>query len=230
MASTAKSAQQLLDEVNRRAQLEALPGAGYATRLAEELAAPAADLAALDARDAGLRAALAAIDVFAKKAMRIHLDHALADDRVLQRPFRTYLANEVLAYHGRLELLRERVLGSVGRVAEPAAAAAAAREIVEAARAVHELRAALWEQVLALVRSLAEEALPVAAAAARSPQVSDDERRRWSAMRRDLEQQIAEPTHVAAAPLAARLAALPVVDEPVDRPPEPTLGELIEMY
>src|SRR4051812_39384291 len=110
ITATGKTAQQLLDEVHRLAQLDGFSVGGWGARLAEELGAEPIDtLAELEARDTGLRAAVAAIDAFAPRAMRIRLDHALERDTSIQRPFKVYLASAIGSYAGDLELLRRRV-------------------------------------------------------------------------------------------------------------------------
>ncbi|MEJ7599483.1 MAG: hypothetical protein WKG01_16365 [Kofleriaceae bacterium] len=101
-------------------------------------------------------------------------------------------------------------------------------QVVEAARQVLALREAIRDGVLELAREQARVAIPLADQHARDRMRNDAERRRWSAMRRDLEAIAADPAHLATAPLAARLAALPEqLDEPA--PPEPSLAELLEL-
>lgn len=230
MASTSKTAQQLLDEVNRLVQLEEFPIEGYVQRLASELGGEAVDsLPALEARDAGLRRALAAIDAFAPRAMRVRLDHALAADTSIQRPFRLYLTSAIGSYAGDLELLRRRVAEAAGRV-DPRGAAATADLVVDCADRTLALHAALRAEVLGLARALAEVTIPVAFAAARDRRREDAERTRWSAVRRDLELVVANPARLLEGDLAARCKALPQELEPADEPPEPTRGELIELY
>jgi hypothetical protein len=69
--------------------------------------------------------------------------------------------------------------------------------------------------VLAQVQGLAQAAVPLADRHARDPALDEPARRRWSAVRRDLEAVAADPLRIAAAPMAARLAALPEqLDEP----------------
>jgi len=149
---TSKSAEQLLGEVHRLAQVEAFDEDGFIERLRAELAsyddAPATD----EARDAKLRAALAAIDAFACRAMRIRLDHLLADDTSVAGPFRSYLATRVVDYVGDLERLRARV-AQVCAHNNPGGAATTAAAITGAAGDVLALRERLRARVLELARA-----------------------------------------------------------------------------
>jgi|GEM_PF-1472269 len=229
-ASTGTTAPQLLDEVHRLVQLDALEASDFGARLADSLGGrQAATLADLEVQDAGLRAAVAAVDGFAQKAMRIRLDNALDQDNSIQRPFRVYLASAIGTYAGDLELLRQRVYDAAVRV-DPRGAADTAAVVVEAADRVLALHVALRAEVLYLARALAEVAVPVAHHAARDRHREDAERTRWSAVSRDLALVIAQPARVLTAALADRCKALPELIEPADEPPEPTRGELIELY
>ncbi|MCA9675678.1 MAG: hypothetical protein KC464_11625, partial [Myxococcales bacterium] len=161
ISATSRSAQQRLDAVRSLAHLDAFDDAAYVAALRDEVTADAKDIAATDGAWAGveawddrLRAALAAIDGYAARSMRIRLDHALADDTTVEPPFRTVLATTVLRYAGDLETLRERVVSVTARV-DPAGAAATAAIVVACATTVHAARAALWDGVLGLARDLA---------------------------------------------------------------------------
>ena len=217
----------LLDHLQSLAALDAFEPGSFAVALAPELPA-AASLATLEARDAALTAALAAIDDLAIRAMRLRLEHALAGDASIAAPTRRVFVQTVVSYVDNLELLcsRARDVAARGGARDPDATAAL---VTDAARAALALRDATRAPVLALVRDLATAALPDADARARDPQRSDVERKRWSAARRDLEMLAAEPARITAAPFAERIAAWPEqLDEPAPKP-EPTLAELIEI-
>jgi hypothetical protein len=223
------SAQRVLDQVQSLAATDALAAEPslYTGALAAELA-PVTSLAELEARDAALVAALAAVDAFAPRVMRIRLDHALAADGAIAPPTRKVFAQTVIRYAGNLGLLGERArdIAARERVADPDAVADA---VMAAARATLELHAALQIGVLVLVRDLAADAIADADQRARDRNRPDAERRRWSAARRDLEALAANPPHLLAGPLPARLAALPEqLDEP-DAGPPPSLADLIEL-
>lgn len=143
-APTAKSAQQLLDEVHRLAQLDAFDTSAYLARLAAEIEESGADPAA------AVDDALAGIDRFAERAMRVRLDHLLAHDSSVPRQFRTYLATQVLDYTTDLPGLRGRVMQVVSR-ADPNGALDTANAVADAADEVFALRAALRQGALALV-------------------------------------------------------------------------------
>ena len=148
-ASTTKSAQQLLDEVNRLAQVEGFDTESYLDQLGREVADDDTQTA-LEARDIQLRAALSAIDTFAAKAMRIRIDHLLADNASVPPRFRTYLASRVLDYHDDVDRLRVRVAEVAGRV-DPDGAGDTAVAVCTAADEVLALRARLRQGVLAMV-------------------------------------------------------------------------------
>jgi hypothetical protein len=223
------AAQHILDQARslaRIAELEADPAA-YVERLAAELPA-AATLVELAARDAVLAAALGQIDAMIARAMRIRLDHALANDTSIGAPTRSVFASTITGYAGRLSLLEQRArdVAVRGRAADPDLVAEA---VVEAARAALALRAALRDGVLALIREVAGAAVPEVDRRARDRRLDEPERRRWSAARRDLEAVAAEPERVLTAPMAARLGALPdQLDEPeIDR--EVAFADLLEL-
>jgi hypothetical protein len=214
-SATGKNAQQRLEAIYRPDQLDELDPADWAAQVGEELGGDAGSVADLEAQDAGLRAALATLDGFAKRAMKVRLDHALADDTLVPRSFRNYLASEVLAYRDALDLLRDRVADSVGRV-DPRRAHDQADVVLEAARAVHAQHRALRDALLEVARARAARAIPIARQA------------RWTAARRELELVVERPARIAEAPMAARIAALPEV-EPEPEPEPPSREELIEL-
>lgn len=208
--STGKTAQDLLDEVVRLAQLDAFTPGDYHARLVEEIeGADEITLDGLAARDARLRAALAAIDGFAGRSMRIRLDHLLALDTAIPPTFRTYLAGMVASYERDRDTLRARVAAVVART-DPGRAAELADAVAAAAGEVLALRARLRDGVLALERDLAARTLPIARRAARDPYASDELRRRWTA-------------------IADHLRSVAAVDEPLEEEREPSREELIEL-
>jgi hypothetical protein len=148
-SSTTKSAQQLLDEVNRLAQVEGFDTKSFLDQLGSEVAEDN-QTSALEARDLQLRAALSAIDTFAIKAMRIRINHLLADDASVPPRFRTYLASRVLDYEGDLDPLRARVAQVAARV-DPDGAGDIAVAVSGAAGEVLALRARLRQGVLAML-------------------------------------------------------------------------------
>lgn len=223
------AAQHILDQAYSLAGIAALEAepAVYVEQLAAELPG-AATLAELEARDAALVAALGQIDAMIARAMRIRLDHALASDSSIGAPTRSVFASTITGYAGRLSLLEQRArdVAVRGRAADPDRVA---ESVVEAARGALALRDALRAGVLAVIRDGARAAIAEADRRARDRRLDEPERRRWSAARRDLEAVAAEPERVLAAPMAARLAALPdQLDEPEpDR--EPTFADLLEL-
>jgi hypothetical protein len=145
------AAQHVLDQAYSLPRIDALaaePGV-YAERLAEELPS-AATLAELDARDAALAGALGQIDAMIARAMRIRLDHTLAADTSIGAPTRSVFASTIVGYAGRLSLLAERArdVAVRGRAGDPDAVAQA---VINAARAVLDLRDGLRAGVLALI-------------------------------------------------------------------------------
>ncbi|MBK9037104.1 MAG: hypothetical protein IPL61_38650 [Myxococcales bacterium] len=226
-ATSARSSGELLDAVQTLARLEAFASDDYAAQLAAELASHDVSDAGLAARDAALAAALIAIDGFTGKAMRIRLEHALADDTALGASFRANLAATVVGFADDLVRLGHRVAQATVRTA-PDRAGAVADAVVAQAEAALAQRAALRGTVAALARSLAAAALPVARAAAADRGLDDSARARWSGVRQELAAVVAAPLRIASAPWAARVAGHEAVDE---RAPviEPTFGELIEL-
>lgn len=220
------TAQHVLDRVRSIAAVEALAPDAYATALAAELPA-VTSLADLAVRDAALVAALAAIDDFAARVMRLRLDHALPDDSVLPAPTRKVFASTIATYAGRLSVLGDRVRDVATRMR--ADADALVERVLAEASATLAQREDLRAGVLALVRALATATIPEADGRARDPDLAPAQRTQWSAARRDLEVLAEEPAKISAAPHAARLAAWPEqLDEPAAKP-EPTLAELIEL-
>jgi hypothetical protein len=223
------SSAHVLDRVHSLAGLEALeadPG-GYAAQLAEEI--PHADtLAGLEERDAMLAAALGRIDQAMARAMKIRLEHALAADTSIGPPTRSVFSSTITGYAGRLSVLEERArdVAARGGAVDPDGVAG---RVACAARSVLALRDALRAGVLDAAGRLARAAAPEADRRARDRNLDEPARRRWSAMRRELEAVAADPARVLAAPMAARLGALPEqLDEP-DPGPEVTFADMIEL-
>lgn len=227
MPEAMPSSRDILMRVQSLSTIEALDPALHADQLAAELA-PATTIAELETRDAQLVAALGDIDELTTRVMRIRLEHALASDSSIAAPTRKVFASTVVSYASDLGLLAGRVrdVAARGGARDPDEIAAL---VVEAARATLALRDAVRAGVLALVQRLATAAIPEADRQARDPDLADAVRKRWSAVRRDLEVLAAEPAQIVAAPMAKRLAAWPEqLDEPAPKP-EPTLAELIEL-
>ena len=222
-------AQNLLDQVQSVAKIEALEAdpVTYAAALGNELS-PAATIAELETRDTRLSTALAAIDHLTARAMRILLEHALADDATIAAPTRAVFSQTVMSYEGKLDLLAQRTrdIAARGGSRDPDGIA---DRVTESARRVLALREAVATGVLALIKDLATASIPEADRQARDKRLEDAPRKRWSAVRRDLEVLAEEPGRIQVAPMAARVAAWPEqIDEP-DPEKEVTFADLIEM-
>ncbi|HEX8109017.1 MAG TPA: hypothetical protein VF516_14895 [Kofleriaceae bacterium] len=107
------AAQHSLDQARSLARIAALEAdpTVYVEQLAAELPG-AATLVELEARDAALVAALGQIDAMIARAMRIRLDHALANDTSIGAPTRSVFASTITGYAGRLSLLGARSTSS----------------------------------------------------------------------------------------------------------------------
>jgi hypothetical protein len=214
-------ARRLLDQIQTLATLAAFDAGDYTRELEAELPA---DLAALDAV---LSTALRDIDELAARIARLQLDHALADDTSIGPPTRRVFATTITAYAANLPLLHDRVrdVAARGGSREPDAIA---ERVVDAARATLALRASLHDSILALAHARAEAAIADADRRARDRSLDEPERRRWSAIRRELEAIAASPARIASTPWATRLASWPdQLDESTTR--EPTREELLEL-
>jgi hypothetical protein len=220
---------QALDRAHSLAQLESL--AADTASVIDELAAEIPDatsISELEARDASLAAALEAIDAIAIRSMKVHLDHALAADGSIGPPTRNVFAQTIVNYVDNISLLAERAREQAERGRAPSPADIAER-VASSARASLALRASLRDGVLGLIQDLAKAVVPHADRHARDGQLDERERKRWSAVRRDLEILADNPAAIASAPMAKRVAAWPdQLDEPAPVP-EPTLGELLEI-
>lgn len=224
-----RAAQQLLDAVHSLGQIESLDAEAYVGRLVEEVGGGPVTLASLEATDDALRGAFLAIDAFSTRCMRIRLDHLLAGDTSVAPPMRKVLAGTVTNYAGDLRLLRERVVSVAMRV-DPRGADETADRVVETARQVLGLRGELYERVLEIGKQLATERIAPARQAARDRYAEEPVRRKWTAALRDLEQIVERPTRIIEARWSERVATVVGPDEPLEEPPEPTRGELIEPY
>ena len=222
-------AQNLLDQVQSIAKIEALEGAPvtFAAELGNELS-PAATIAELEARDAQLSAALSAIEAMTARAMRLVLERVLANDTSIGGPTRAVFSQTVTSYEGKLDLLGERArdLAARGGSRDPDGVADL---VTEAARRVLALRDAVAAGVLVLIKDLATAAIPDADRQARDRRLDDAHRKSWSAVRRDLEVLAQDPIRILAAPMPKRIAAWPEqIDEP-DPEKEVTFADMIEM-
>jgi len=149
--STTKSAQQLLDEVNRLAQVEAFDVERFLDQLGIEVARDEdGSSESLETRDARIRGVLAAFDAFSARVMRIRIDHVLGSDTSVPPRFRTYLATRVLDFDGELDRLRARVAQVAARV-DPDGASDTAAAVADAADKVLALRARLRQGVLSMI-------------------------------------------------------------------------------
>ncbi len=223
------AAQHLLDQIQSLARIDALEEApeAYVELLARELG-EAATLAALEARDDGLRHALAQVDAMLERAARIRLEHTLAETTAIPAPTRKVFATTILGYAGRIELLaaRARDVAARGGAAYPDDVA---DRVADVARGVLALREAVATGVLALVRDLAASAVPVADQRARDRALDDGARQRWSATRRELEALVQDPARIASAAMTTRVAAWPAQLDDPEPEPERTFADMIEM-
>jgi len=224
------SAKALLDRVQSRVaigELEAAPGE-YVRLVADEVASTEPlSLSQLEQRDLLLAQALANIDDLATRVMRIELEHALANDSSIATPTRKVFASTVVGYANNLGLLEDRArdVAARGRAGD---ASGVARAVVEAATRTLNLREALCQPVLDLVRQVARAAVVDADKRAKDRNLDETWRKQWSAARRELEALAAEPARVTA-PWSARIATYP---EQIDEPPpeaEVTFADMIEL-
>jgi len=211
-------AQQLLDQLLTIAKLDAFDPDAYGEALAAELPADH------ETRDAALRQALLAIDALTSRAMKVRIE--LED--ALEPATRNVFAGTVLSYAAELGLLAQRARDAAvrGRAGDPGTVA---RHVVDAAESALALRHALYERVLAIARARAAADIAATDVLARDRRIDDTTRLHHAKLRRDLAAIAAAPETMIAAPIAARLAALPnVLDEP-DPSDEPRFEDLIEL-
>ncbi len=218
-------ASELLDEVQHLAQLERFDPGPFLSAVGASTEPPGATLAALAAQLDGLRDVLGEIDRFAGKSMRIRMLH----EEILPAQLRTLLHSTLLAYERDLPLLRQRVAGSLARVA-PDQVAAVTERVLATAEQVLAVRAALRHGVLEQARAVAAAWLPVAARAARDRSQPDGERDRWKRARVDLEQLAARGEVLDGGSFGERLERLPAPEEPPDDEAErPDRFSLLEL-
>ncbi len=218
---------QALDRAQSLAQLEAIDPASVLADLEAETST-ATSIPELEERDAFLAAALDVFDAITIRAMKVRLDHALASDGSLAAPTRTVFAQTIVSYADNIGLLAERARDAAarGRAASPEQVA---ELVAGAARASLDLRATLRAGVLALVSRLAKNGAELADKHARDGRLDDTVRKRWSAVRRDLETLVAQPAAISVAPMAKRVAAWPDQLDEATPVPEATLADLIEL-
>lgn len=213
------------------AELATAPGE-YTRLVAEQVATidlgtPIA-LVQLEARDAALAQAIAQVDDFATRVMRIELDHALADDSSIAAPTRKVFASTIVSYATNLGVLEDRARDMAARGRSPNAQAVATA-VVDAAHRTLALREALLQPVLALVHDLAHATVADAGKRATDRTLDDPLRTKWSAARRELEALVAQPARIAAGSWATRIAEHPAQ---IDEPPaeaEVTFADMIEL-
>lgn len=220
---------QLLDRAHSRAQLDAL--AADAGAVAEALAqtiGPAATIADLEARDALFRQTIAEIDAVVSRAMRVFMDHALADDTSIASQTRNVFASTVIRYAHELSLLGQRARDAAER-GGARAPDHVADLVVTAAQDALALGEAVAGPVLALASQLATASVAEVNRYARDRTRSDAERKKWSAARRDLEAIAAQPVLLRTAPVAARMAALEELIDEGEPEPEVSFADMIEL-
>jgi hypothetical protein len=216
-----------LDRAHSLTQLEAIDPAAVLADLEAETPT-ASSIQELEARDAFLAAALDAFDAITIRAMKVRLEFALANDGSIGAPTRAVFAQTIVNYADNIALLAERAREVAARGRSPAPDHVADL-VAGAARASLDLRAALRDGVLDLVRRVAKDSVLVADKQARTGTLDETVRKRWSAVRRDLETIVTQPAAIAVAPMAKRVAAWPdQLDEP-EPAREATLAELIEI-
>ena len=207
-----------LDHVQSLAAIEALEPDAYAAEVAAALPAD------LEARDGALAAALAHIDATATRIMR---SGSTTRSRTTRRSphRRAACSHRRSSIAADLDLLARRALDVAvrGGAGDPAGVA---QLVVDAAHATLLQREALSSPVLALVRDLAAASVADTDRRARDRTLDDAQRRRWSAIRRELEALPADPARVTT-PFAQRIATWPAqLDEPAPAA-EPTFAELL---
>lgn len=203
----------MLDQVQHVAQLERFDVAAFAAAAREELPAAGSTLDELGAQLDALRGLVMEVDRFTQKQLRLRLTATLA----LPRQLHALLHTTVIAYEGRLALLRERVGGALGADVD---------RVMDMAAAALEVRAALRHELAALLPELAARWAPVVRRAIRDRSLADEIRARWKRAEVDL----ATPTlaNLEAAPFAERLERIPTPDDPPDDE-RPHRFELIEL-
>ena len=217
----------MLDDVQRLPELEALDAARFAEALAADLAdeAAPATVAAVGAELDRLRDALAAIDRFTSKAMRIHLLHGLAHLPVPPQ-LHTLLVTTIVSYADDTRRLRQRLRATIGRSDERAA-----EEIAgiagEAADRVLGQRRSLRAGVLTLAQSIAKTRATLARATLQDRSLDDKSRRGWRQALADLDLLVESSARLDENTHAQRLAALPEPEPEAPRE-DPVLNSRFE--
>ncbi len=217
----------MLDSIHSLATLDALEPSAYTEQIIAGTP-PAVTLAELEARDAYLATVLTKIDDALARFMKLRLDRALADDVSLGAPTRKVFAQTIASYADNLGSLGDRVrdLAARGRAPDPEGVTNA---VIDAARATLADREALRAGVLVHIAALATTSIAQADHQARDTTLSEAQRKRWSAVRRDSEVLAQEPAKLLAAPWSARIASWPEqLDEPAAAP-EVHPSDLIEL-
>lgn len=210
------TSQQVLDAAFSRATLDALDPEVHALALADELPND------IEARDAALGRSLHAIDALTQRAMRLLLDGV-----GWETPTRNVFAQTILQYANNLDLLSQRAQDAAARarLADPATMAA---DTVAAATRALAIRDAVRAPVLTLIAVRSLNSVVDADKRARDQALPEPMRKKWSAIRRELEMVARDPGRVAGS-LAQRLLSHPdQLDEP-EPSREPSLAELIEL-
>ncbi len=204
----------MLDSIHSLATLEALEPAAYTDSVVAGTP-PATTLAEVETRDAYLATALTRIDDALARFMKLRLDRALADDVSLGAPTRKVFAQTIASYADNLGSLGDRVrdLAARGGAPDPDGVTTA---VLDAARATLVDRTALRAGVLVHVAALATAGIAQADHQARDTTLSEAQRKKWSAVRRDCEVLAEDPAKLVAAPWSARIASWP---EQLDEPP-----------
>ena len=223
------SAKTLLDRVHSRTAIAELDAEEHKRLLASDVGANTdVSLAELEHRDDVLRQAIADIDDFATRVMRILLDHALAEDTSIPTPTRKVFASTIAGYAHDVSVLEQRArdIAARGGARDPAAVASS---VVAAANTTFAVRGGLISSVLQLAHDLAQASVVEADKRAKDRTLDEPSRKTWSAARRELEALVADPARLALAAWSGRLADHP---EQLDEPPpeaEKTFADMIEL-
>jgi len=203
-------AARVLDEIQRPPQLDRFDVESFLATARAELPEPGATLAELTATLDGCQGLLGELDRFAQKSMRIRLTFSTDD---LPPQLRALLQTTVLGYEKDLPLLRSRVAQAMARY-DAASAAAVAERVLDAARQVLAVRAALRQGVWQLTAAAASAWLPAAGRAAADRTQPDEQRERWKRACVDLTALAAHGQALEAGTTAERLDRIATPDDP----------------